>query len=90
MPRLRPERLLTAALMALAAAGLYNVLADASEVDAKAKASAPICQGGCTPTRFTRTPLWHDYTLTNRQGATAEVRCTRAYWLVGEHRCGPH
>ena len=90
MSQLRPGRIVTVILTALAVAGMYNVFADNSAVDRLASESAPICKGGCPPTRFTRTPLWHDYTLTNRQGATAEVRCTRAFWLVGEMHCGPH
>ena len=87
--RHRLGQLVSAVVFVLGALGLYNVLADASGVDAQAQASTPLCQAGCTPTRFSRTPLWHDYTLTNRSGATVEVRCTRAWVLLGEHRCGP-
>ena len=76
-------------------AGVYNVYADNKPVeemargiacggDASANAKGHACRFQMT--RLARTPFWQDITF-HGGGKNVEIRCQRAYYLVGEYAC---
>lgn len=77
-------------------AGLLNVYGDNQEVVAKAETAA--CGGeacAVTMTRLERSAISQTFTFQTRliekgrsaDGATVDVVCKRAFWLVGEYAC---
>lgn len=74
------------ALLAVSAAGLYNVFGDAGELVATAKQAA--CPGGlCGMTALERTPFAQTFTFATPKGEKLEVKCTRAAVFVGDYAC---
>jgi hypothetical protein len=70
-------------------AAAVNVLADNAEVEAMADAAACAGEGStCHPqkTRMERTPLGQSFELVTAK-RKVEVRCARAFVLVGEYTC---
>jgi hypothetical protein len=78
------------------ALGLYNVYSDNAEL--KAQAQKVACADrpcNATITRESRSPLAQNFTyqteLTEkgktRRGASVDVECKRAYYLLGEYSC---
>ena len=77
-------------------AGLLNVYGDNQEVVGKAELAA--CHGepcAVTMTRLERSAISQTFTFQTRlvekgrstDGATVDVVCRRAFWIVGEYAC---
>ena len=86
------RKVLSVLLLLAATASLYNVYSDNTELVRRAEGLA--C--GSTPCvrllRAERTPLAQSFTFqTSRESArTRDVRCERAWLLVGEFSCSVH
>lgn len=88
--RQRLSQLFTLLCVVLTALGAYNVLGDHQEVEALAKKSTPACAPSCSMARLDRSPWAQEFQFATPQGKAISVRCTRAFFLLGEYSCQPH
>jgi hypothetical protein len=90
------RNLFTGVLLAGTVLGLYNVYGDNADVRAlgeKAACADRPCKA--TVTRESRSPVSQSFTYQteliekgkSRRGASVDVECKRAYFLLGDYRC---
>jgi hypothetical protein len=76
-------------MLALGAAGAYNVLGDNTALRVRAEGLA--CQGSkspckAAPARLLRTPFFQELDF-RVAGKTVRIRCNRSLYLVGAYQC---
>jgi hypothetical protein len=89
------RRLLSWLLPLIAVTGIglcaWNVFSDSTSVEALARVTACSGQGaGCAARvdgAYVKTPFFHDLSLRTSPERKVDVRCMRAYVLLGDHSC---